>query len=114
MALSAPYHPIVVYFYHHLIKILDAFAQYSENKSFTLILTTMVSKFSKYWWTLSIIFGLAVIIDPCLKQLYLLNRYGAIYNDISLDIHTSQINIIITTFKVLFDEYINELGVNSK
>ena len=64
MALSASYHPTVVYFYHYLIKILDAFAQYSENKSFTLILNAMVSKFSKYWGTLPIIFYLAAIIDP--------------------------------------------------
>ena len=48
IALSASYHPTIVYFYHHLIKISDAFAQYSENKSFTLILTATVSKFSKY------------------------------------------------------------------
>ena len=67
MALSASYHPTVVYFYHHLIKISYAFAQYSENKSFTLILNAMISKFSKYWMTLPIIFGLAVIIDPRIK-----------------------------------------------
>ena len=67
MALSASYHPTVIYFYHHLIKLSDAFAQYSENKSFTLILNAMILKFSKYWGTLSIIFGLAAIIDPRIK-----------------------------------------------
>ena len=67
MALSASYHPTVVYFYHHLIQISDTFAQYYENKSFTLILTAMILKFSKYWGTLPIIFGLVAIIDPRIK-----------------------------------------------
>ena len=67
MALSASYNLTVIYFYHHLIKISYAFVQYSENESFTLILNVMISKFSKYWMTLPIIFGLVAIIDPRIK-----------------------------------------------
>ena len=39
--------------------------------------------------------------------------FSAIYDDISSDIHSTQIQLIINTFKSLFDEYNIVLGVNT-
>ena len=108
VAMSASYESTVVIFYHHLIKIIDIFFQYASVDTFTPILVAIKKKFKKYWNTLPVIYGLAVIIDPQLKEAYLPNIFDAIYGSdasSSIEIHATRIKLISITFKILFDEY---------
>ena len=53
------------------------------------------------------IYGLAIIIDPRLKEAYLPNIFYAIYEtdaSSSSDIHATRIKLISILFKRLFDE----------
>ena len=116
VAMSASYESTVVNFYHHLIKITDIFSQYASVDTFIPILIVIREKFEKYWNTLPIIYGLAVIIDPRLKEAYLPNIFDAIYgSDASscIEIHITRIKLISVTFKRLFNEYSAQLGVGS-
>ena len=116
VAMFASYESTVVYFYHHLIKITDIFLQYASVDTFTPILVAIREKFEKYWNTLPIINGLVIIIDPRLKEAYLLNIFNAIYGSdasSSIEIHATRIKLISINFKRLFDEYSAQLGVGS-
>ena len=111
--MSASYESTVVNFYHHLIKITDIFLQYASIYTFTPILFVIREK---YWSTLPIIYGLAIIIDLRLKEAYLPNIFYAIYcTDAScyIELHVIRIKIISVTFKILFDKYSVKLGVGS-
>ena len=52
---------------------------------------------------MSIIFCLAAIIDPCIKQLYLPNIFSTIYGDISLELYSTKIHLTTSTFKYLLN-----------
>ena len=57
---------------------------------------------------LLVIYGLAVIIDPRLKEAYLPNIFYTIYDSdasSSIEIHATRIKLISIIFKKLFDEY---------
>ena len=80
--------------------------QYNSLKTSALILFAIREKFEKYWSTLPIIYDLAIIIDPQLKEAYLPNIFYAIYGtDAScfIELHVTRIKIISITFKRLFD-----------
>ena len=65
---------------------------------------------------LPIIYGLAIIIDPQLKEAYLPNIFYPIYGSdasYSIEIHATRIKLISITFKRLFDEYSVQIGVGS-
>jgi len=65
---------------------------------------------------LPVIYDLAAIIDPRLKDAYLPNIFDAIYGcdgSSSIEIHATRIKVISITFKMLFDEYSVQLGVSS-
>ena len=112
MLLSGCYYPTITLAALQILNIQKIFAKYRMDDTFGNIIFQMESKFNKYFRPIPHIFGIGVLIDPCLKEIGLRSLLQSLYGGQIIDLDdgstltaTTHYVAIRNYFQTLYDEY---------